>query len=73
MGGGCKVICAIFGSSDVSMYEILFDANKVRGAFASSICTLVKDDHNNVCDHWVGKFQNVVDINKIEFIVNEQA
>jgi glucosamine 6-phosphate synthetase-like amidotransferase/phosphosugar isomerase protein len=66
-------MCSLFGSSDVSMYEILFEVNKVRGAFASSICTLIKDDYDQVCDHWVGKFQNVVDISKIEFIVNQQA
>jgi len=66
-------MCAIFGSPSVSMFEVLYEANKVRGAFASSICTLIRDEYGDVCDNWVGKFERVMDLNKIEFIVNEQA
>jgi len=37
-------MCAIFGSFDTSMFEVLYEANKKRGNFASSIVSLTDDD-----------------------------
>tara|TARA_R110002012_G_scaffold49550_2_gene128213 strand:- start:2219 stop:2896 length:678 start_codon:yes stop_codon:yes gene_type:complete len=37
-------MCAIFGSFDTSMFEVLYEANKQRGNFASSIVSLSHDD-----------------------------
>jgi glucosamine 6-phosphate synthetase-like amidotransferase/phosphosugar isomerase protein len=37
-------MCAIFGSFNTSMFEVLYEANKQRGNFASSIVSLSKDD-----------------------------
>ena len=37
-------MCAIFGSFDTSMFEVLYDANKQRGNFASSVVSLSPDD-----------------------------
>jgi len=37
-------MCAIFGSFDTSMFEVLYEANKKRGNFASSIISLSDDD-----------------------------
>ena len=37
-------MCAIFGSFDTSMFEVLYEANKQRGNFASSIISLSDDD-----------------------------
>ncbi len=37
-------MCAIFGSFDTSMFEVLYEANKQRGNFASSIVSLNQDD-----------------------------
>jgi glucosamine 6-phosphate synthetase-like amidotransferase/phosphosugar isomerase protein len=37
-------MCAIFGSFDTSMFEVLYEANKQRGNFASSIVSLSPDD-----------------------------
>jgi glucosamine 6-phosphate synthetase-like amidotransferase/phosphosugar isomerase protein len=37
-------MCAIFGSYDKSMFEVLYEANKQRGNFASSIIGLARDD-----------------------------
>ena len=37
-------MCAIFGSYDTSMFEVLYEANKQRGNFASSITSLSDDD-----------------------------
>ena len=37
-------MCAIFGSFDTSMFEVLYEANKKRGNFASSIISLAEDD-----------------------------
>ena len=37
-------MCAIFGSFDTSMFEVLYEANKQRGNFASSIVSLSDDD-----------------------------
>ena len=36
-------MCAIFGSFDTSMFEVLYEANKKRGNFASSITSLSPD------------------------------
>ena len=37
-------MCAIFGSFNTSMFEVLYEANKKRGNFASSIVSLSLDD-----------------------------
>lgn len=37
-------MCAIFGSFDTSMFEVLYDANKQRGNFASSVVSLSPSD-----------------------------
>lgn len=37
-------MCAIFGSFNTSMFEVLYQANKLRGNFASSIVSLSEDD-----------------------------
>jgi glucosamine 6-phosphate synthetase-like amidotransferase/phosphosugar isomerase protein len=37
-------MCAIFGSFNTSMFEVLYEANKQRGNFASSIISLTEDD-----------------------------
>jgi glucosamine 6-phosphate synthetase-like amidotransferase/phosphosugar isomerase protein len=37
-------MCAIFGSFNTSMFEVLYEANKQRGNFASSIVSLSEDD-----------------------------
>tara|TARA_A100001515_G_scaffold142640_1_gene141916 strand:+ start:533 stop:1204 length:672 start_codon:yes stop_codon:yes gene_type:complete len=37
-------MCAIFGSFNTSMFEVLYEANKQRGNFASSIISLSEDD-----------------------------
>ena len=37
-------MCAIFGSFNTSMFEVLYEANKERGNFASSIVSLSDDD-----------------------------
>jgi glucosamine 6-phosphate synthetase-like amidotransferase/phosphosugar isomerase protein len=37
-------MCAIFGSFNTSMFEVLYAANKQRGNFASSIISLSEDD-----------------------------
>lgn len=33
-------MCAIFGAASMSMFEVLYEANKHRGVFASSICLI---------------------------------
>ncbi len=38
-------MCAIFGSYSSSMTEVLYDANKSRGNFASSVVQIAPDDH----------------------------
>lgn len=37
-------MCAIFGSFAASMFEVLYEANKKRGNFASSVVSLSPDD-----------------------------
>ena len=37
-------MCAIFGSTNLSTFEVLYEANKERGNFASSAVSLVHDD-----------------------------
>jgi len=37
-------MCAIFGSANISTFEVLYDANKERGNFASSAVSLTGDD-----------------------------
>tara|TARA_R110002110_G_scaffold57448_4_gene164149 strand:- start:412 stop:1089 length:678 start_codon:yes stop_codon:yes gene_type:complete len=51
-------MCAIFGSFDTSMFEVLYEANKKRGNFASSIISLSNDDQ------FVRKKQGNIDFDK---------
>ena len=37
-------MCAIFGSFDKTMFEVLYEANKERGNFASSVVCLADED-----------------------------
>jgi glucosamine 6-phosphate synthetase-like amidotransferase/phosphosugar isomerase protein len=37
-------MCAVFGSANISTFEVLYDANKERGNFASSAVSLTTDD-----------------------------
>ena len=37
-------MCAIFGSFDTSMFEVLYEANKQRGNFASSVVSVTEED-----------------------------
>lgn len=51
-------MCAIFGSFDSSMFEVLYEANKQRGNFASSIVSLSEDDQ------FIKKKQGDIDFDK---------
>lgn len=57
-------MCAIFGSSDLSMFEVLYEANKARGNFASSLLTLMKSPIGIVDDVSIVKQQGYIDIAK---------
>lgn len=39
-------MCAIFGSKNQSMFEVLYEANKFRGVFASSVCNIYLGKNN---------------------------
>lgn len=52
-------MCAIFGSVDVSIFEVLYEANKERGNFASSVVRLIDDDQ------WILKKEGDIDFDKI--------
>lgn len=51
-------MCAIFGSTNLSTFEVLYEANKERGNFASSVVRLVDDDQ------WVLKKEGDIDFDK---------
>ena len=55
-------MCAIFGSKDPSTFEVLYEANKERGNFASSVVRLTGDDQ------WIIKKEGDIDFdnNKVE-------
>ena len=57
-------MCAIFGSTDQSMFEILLEANKVRGNFASSLVTLMKTPQGLIDDVSIRKEQGVYKFEK---------
>jgi len=54
-------MCAIFGSYDKSMFEVLYEANKERGNFASSIVTI------GVEDVYIGKFNGNINFDKVSY------
>lgn len=54
-------MCAIFGSFDRSMFEVLHEANKERGNFASSMVTIGLEDV------YIGKFEGNIDFDKVRY------
>ena len=54
-------MCAIFGSFDKTMFEILYEANKKRGNFASSVICLADDDQ------FVVKQEGNIDFDKFNY------
>lgn len=52
-------MCAIFGSADVSVFEVLYEANKERGNFASSAVRLTVDDQ------WIIKTEGDINFDKV--------
>jgi len=59
-------MCAIFGSFDPSMWEILYEANKQRGNFASSLVCLTHDDQ------FIFKKEGDIDFDKIKYGKNTE-
>lgn len=55
-------MCAIFGSFDRSMYDILFEANNARGNFAYSHCFI---NSKNTASFHIKKFNKLPKINDI--------
>ena len=51
-------MCAIFGSFDKTMFEILYEANKQRGNFASSVVCVADDDE------YIAKQEGSIDFDK---------
>ena len=66
-------MCSIYGSRDLSMFEVLFEANKDRGNFASSIVTLMTTPAGIVDDVSIRKEQNHINIEKLKLKPNEHA
>ena len=56
-------MCAIFGSFDKSMLEILYEANKDRGNFASSVVCLSDDDQ------YIAKHEGDINFDKFNYAV----
>jgi len=54
-------MCAIFGSFDKTMLEVLYDANKERGNFASSVVCLSDDDQ------YIAKYEGDVNFDKFNY------
>ena len=54
-------MCAIFRSFDKTMFEILYEANKQRGNFASSIVSIGEDDV------YVAKFEGSPNMDSINY------
>ena len=54
-------MCAIFGSYTSSMTEVLYDANKSRGNFASSIVQIAPDDQ------FIFKKEGNIDFDKLKY------
>ena len=59
-------MCAIFGSFDTSMFEVLYEGNKKRGNFASSIVSLSPDDQ----DQYIRKKKGNIDFDKYTYEPN---
>jgi glucosamine 6-phosphate synthetase-like amidotransferase/phosphosugar isomerase protein len=59
-------MCAIFGSKEQSMFEVLLEANKARGNFASSLVTLMKNPAGQIDDVTVRKEQGVYTFEKLK-------
>ena len=56
-------MCAIFGSFVTSMFEVLYEANKKRGNFASSIVSLSPDDD----EQYIRKKRGNIDFDKYTY------
>ena len=54
-------MCAIFGSFDKSMLEVLYEANKQRGNFASSVVCLSDDDQ------YIAKYEGDINFDKFNY------
>ena len=54
-------MCAIFGSFDKTMFEILYEANKQRGNFASSVVCVADDDE------YIAKQEGSIDFDKFNY------
>jgi len=57
-------MCSIFGSADQSMFEVLYEANKARGNFASSLLTLMKTPAGNIDDVSILKQEGYINFEK---------
>lgn len=57
-------MCAIFGSVDQSMFEVLYEANKARGNFASSLLTLMTTPAGIVDDISIIKQEGYINFEK---------
>ena len=68
-------MCAIIGSSSISMFEILYQANVTRGNFASSLMCLVERNDQHVLKQYKSiDFDNVgLDPNSEYYIGHAQA
>ena len=55
-------MCAIFGGVETSIFEILYEANKQRGTFASSVVGLTENDQH------VFKKSGGIDFDKFNYI-----
>ena len=53
-------MCAIFGSVNVSTFEVLYEANKERGNFASSVVRMTADDQ------WIMKKEGDINFDKVD-------
>lgn len=59
-------MCAIYGSPNLSMFEVLYEANKTRGNFASSLVTLMKSPAGVVDDVSIIKQEGYINIDKLK-------
>jgi len=66
-------MCSIFGSVDQSMFEVLYEANKTRGNFASSLVTLMKNESGIVDDVSIIKQEGYINIEKQKIKPKEHA
>jgi len=66
-------MCAIYGSPNLSMFEVLYEANKTRGNFASSLVTLMKSPVGIVDDVSIVKQENYINIDKLKLKEKEHA